>query len=148
MAEMAIADSEQGAPRRLRRDWPRRLLNELVALLFALLLVAAAGLILLDTAPGHRFIVDRVSRLETASGLKIRIGRIEGSIFGRSQLRNVTISDPQGAFLTAPVIKIDWAPGAWLRNALHIDSLTADRATLQSWGRARRGAARPSSSRA
>ena len=38
-------------------------------------------------APGHRFIVDRIGRLETASGLRIRIGRIDGSIFGKSQLQ-------------------------------------------------------------
>ena len=38
-------------------------------------------------APGHRFIVDRIARFETASGLNIRIGRIDGSIFGKSQLQ-------------------------------------------------------------
>ena len=85
---------------------------------------------LLDTAPGHRFIVDRIGRLETASGLKIRIGRIDGSIFGKSQLKNVAVSDQRGVFLTSPNIKLDWAPGAWLRNRLAIDSLTAERVTL------------------
>ena len=69
------------------RDWPRRLLNELFALFIALLFLLAGALVLLDTAPGHRFIVDRIGELETASGLKIRIGRIDGSIFGKSQLQ-------------------------------------------------------------
>jgi translocation and assembly module TamB len=108
----------------------RRLANELFALFVALLLLLAAGLVLLDTAPGHRFIVDRIGRLETASGLKIRIGRIDGSVFGKSQLRNVAVSDSRGVFLTSPNIKLDWAPGAWLYNALHIDSVTAERMTL------------------
>ena len=129
MAETAIP-TEDGPRRRLRSDWPRRLANELFALFVALLLLLAAGLVLLDTAPGHRFIVDRLGRLETASGLKIRIGRIDGSVFGKSQLRNVAVSDSNGVFLTSPNIKLDWAPGAWLYNALHIDSVTAERVTL------------------
>jgi translocation and assembly module TamB len=131
VAETAL--TTEGAPpppRRLRSDWARRSLNELFALFVALLLLLAGGLVLLDSAPGHRFIVDRLGRLETASGLRIQIGRIDGSIFGVSQLRNVRISDPQGVFLTSPNIKLDWTPGAWLRNKLHIDHLTARRVSL------------------
>ena len=130
MAE-AVVQTEPGSPRRrLRPDWPRRLVNELLALFIALLLLLAVGLVLLDTAPGHRFIVDRIAGLETASGLNIQIGRIDGSVFGKSQLKNVRVSDPDGVFLTSPNIKLDWAPGAWLYNSLHIDSVTADRVTL------------------
>jgi translocation and assembly module TamB len=106
------------------------LLNELLALFVALLVLLAIGLILLDTAPGHRFIVDRISGLETASGLRIKVGRIEGSIFGKSQLKAVAVSDSRGVFLTSPNIKLDWAPGAWLYNSLHIDSVTANQMTL------------------
>ncbi|MDP1911304.1 MAG: hypothetical protein Q8K85_23640, partial [Hyphomicrobium sp.] len=85
---------------------------------------------LLDSAPGHRWLVDRIAGLETASGLKIEIGRIEGSIFGNSHLKNVRVSDQKGVFLTSPDILLDWAPGAWLGNRLHIDRLEADRVTL------------------
>src|SRR5205085_465449 len=59
-----------------------------------------------------------------------RIGRIDGSIFGKSQLRNVSVADGRGVFLTSPNIKLDWAPDAWLDNKLHVDSLTAERVTL------------------
>ena len=85
---------------------------------------------LLDTAPGHRFIVDRLGRIETASGLKFRIGRIEGSVFGKSRLKNVAVSDNRGVFLTSPEIVLDWAPGAWLYNSLHIDELTSRQVRL------------------
>ena len=95
----------------LRQDWARRLLNELFALFVALLVIFAGLLVLLDSAPGHRFIVDQLSGFETASGLRIRIGRIDGSIFGKSQLRNVTVADSRGVFLTSPNIKLDWTPG-------------------------------------
>ena len=131
MSEAAIETEQEQLPRRrLRPDWPRRLLNELLALFVALLFLLAGLLVLLDSAPGHRFIVDQLSRMETASGLKIRIGRIDGSIFGKSQLRNVTVADGRGVFLTSPNIKLDWSPGAWLDNKLHVDSLTADRVSL------------------
>ena len=132
MADIAI-DARTGEPlepRRIRRDWKRRLLNELFALFVALLFLFAGLLVLLDSAPGHRWIVDRIAGLETASGLRIRIGRIDGSIFGKSQLRNVTVADGRGVFLTSPNIKLDWAPGAWLNNKLHVDSLTAERVSL------------------
>jgi translocation and assembly module TamB len=131
MSEVAIETRTDDPPRRrLRPDWGRRLLNELFALFVALLFLLAGLLVLLDSAPGHRFIVDQLSRFETASGLSIRIGRIDGSIFGKSQLRNVTIADGRGVFLTSPNIKLDWSPGAWLDNKLYLDSLTAERATL------------------
>ncbi len=131
MAEAVVVSEGPEPPRRrLRSDWPRRLANELLAAFVALLFLLAIALVLLDSAPGHRFIVDRLGRFETASGLNIRIGRIDGSIFGKSQLRNVRVADGQGVFLTSPNIKLDWAPGAWLYNKLSIDSLTAERVSL------------------
>ena len=124
---MDIATSE---PIRVRKHWSRRLLNEILALLLALLLLLGAGLVLLDSAPGHRWLVDRIAALETATGLKIEIGRIDGSIFGNVRLRNVRVSDSKGVFLTSPDIMLDWAPGAWLGNRLHIDRLEAGRVSL------------------
>jgi len=131
MAE-AVAEHAEAAPSRvrLRRDWRWRLLDELFALFVAFLFLLAALLVLLDSAPGHRFIVDQLGKFETASGLRIHIGRIDGSIFGKSQLHNVTVADPNGVFLTAPDIELDWTPGAWLENKLSIASITADRVTL------------------
>src|SRR3954447_22504079 len=130
MADAGGAAPSSEPPRRLRPDWKLRLLNELFAAFIALLFLLAAALVLLDSAPGHRFIVDRIARFETASGLNISIGRIDGSIFGKSQLRNVAVADQHGVFLTSPNIRLDWAPGAWLYNKLSIDSMTAERVSL------------------
>ena len=124
MAEAVVASREAGGDRiGLRRHWARRLVNELLALLLVLLVLLAGALVLLDTAPGHRFIVDRIGQVETATGLRIRVARIEGSIYGQAYLKGVAVSDPQGVFLTSPEIMIDWAPAAWLYNSLHIDRL-------------------------
>jgi translocation and assembly module TamB len=131
VAELAATgEGPPQPPLRLRPDWRWRLLNELFAAFLALLFLFAGALVLLDTGPGHRFIIDRIGRFETASGLKIRIGRIEGSIFGQSELRNVSVSDQRGVFLTSPNIKLDWSPAAWLYNRLSIESVTADRVSL------------------
>ena len=78
MAEAVVERSDSDAPVRLRGDWRWRLLNELFALFVALLFLLAVLLVLLDSAPGHRFIVDQIAKLETASGLRIQIGRIDG----------------------------------------------------------------------
>lgn len=132
MTQVAVAERNEAPPHKIvvRRDWASRLLNELFALFVALLFAVALVLVLLDSAPGHRFIVDRLGRLETASGLRIQIGRIDGSIFGKSELRNVRVADQSGVFLTSPDIELDWAPAAWLANKLSIDKLTAERMTL------------------
>jgi translocation and assembly module TamB len=131
MAEIAVDETRPQRPRyRLRPNWARRLLQELLALLLGLAFLLAVGLVILDTAPGHRWIVDRIQQIETSSGLKFRIGRIDGSIFGESTLRNVAILDQDGVFFSSPEIEIDWRPGAWLYNKLDIRHLHADRATL------------------
>ncbi|MEO6434039.1 MAG: hypothetical protein ABIO29_08715 [Sphingomicrobium sp.] len=132
MADSVIVKEKAGSATRVtvRSDWRSRLLNELLALFIALLVVLAGALILLDSSPGHRFVVDRLAQIETSSGLKFKIGRIEGSLFGKSVLRNVAISDQRGVFLTAPRITLDWSPAAWLSNELAIDSVTAEQLDL------------------
>jgi len=123
-------ESAAERPWRPRPDWPRRLANELLVLVGALAFLLAVGLVLLDTAPGHRFIVDHIQQIETDSGLRFRIGRIDGSIFGESRLRNVSVADRRSVFLTSPEIELDWSPAAYLFNKLSIERLAAKRVTL------------------
>ncbi|WP_240309512.1 MULTISPECIES: translocation/assembly module TamB domain-containing protein [Sphingomonas] len=115
---------------RVRRPWWQRLLTELAVLVALLGLLAAVAVAILDSAPGHRWVADRLAEQETATGLKIRVGRIDGSLFGVMHLRNVAVADTRGVFLTSPDIAVDWAPGAWLYRNLHIDSVDAQRVTL------------------
>lgn len=118
------------APRRPRWQaplaWTRRLAL-LGVLLIGLLL---AGLAVLDSSLGHRFVVDRIAALTPGSGLRIRIGRIEGSLFGTSTLRNVVLSDPQGRFMTIPEAELDWRPFSWLKRGLDVRKLLVHRAVL------------------
>jgi translocation and assembly module TamB len=101
--------------------------------------LALVGAILaLDTDPGHRFLIDRIERLETVTGLKIRIGRIDGSIYGSARLRNVRVYDPQGLFLTVPEARLRWSPWSWTVNRLDVTELAAPSATLDRLPRLRR----------
>lgn len=124
-------DLAPGAPapaKRRRRLWaPLRWLLWLVAGVAAL---AGAVLLAIDTDPGHRFIADRIAALSPSSGLRIRIGRIDGSIWGRTQIRDLRLYDPRGLFLEVPELDLDWRPRAWLASRLHINRLATDLAIL------------------
>jgi len=106
-----------------RWPWPLRWLGGIVALL---LFVAAGIGFGIDTDAGHRFIVDRIGELKPSSGLRIHIGRIDGSIWRHARIRDLRLSDPQGLFLEAPSVQLDWRPGRWLANRLHVDRLASD----------------------
>jgi len=88
--------------------------------LATILALAAAFLLWLNTEAGHRFIVNRINAMEMNSGLKIHVGRIEGSIFGRMTVHDLTLSDPRGAFASAPRAELDYRPFAYLTGG-HID---------------------------
>lgn len=96
----------------------------------ALVLALVAAVLALDTDAGHRLLIDRIERLETATGLKIRIGRIDGSIYGSARLRNLRVYDPQGLFLTVPEARLRWSPWSWTVNRLDVSELIAPAATL------------------
>lgn len=109
---------------------PRRWWRWLFGLVAALVLAVVAALLLIDTQPGHRFITDRIAALSPRDGMKYRVGRIEGSIYGRATLIDVTIRDPRGLVFSAPRAELDWRPLAWSRNTLDIRSLIVPAATL------------------
>lgn len=128
--EAPIPLEEAPPPARRRRRWVSRLAKAVVGLLAAAFIVFAALLAFLDTDAGHRFLADRIAAQSPSSGLKIRIGRIEGSIWGDTQLIDVRAYDPQGLFLESPRIEMDWQPVAWLTNRLIVDELTSELVVL------------------
>lgn len=100
-------------------------------ILFAgLLVLIAAFLIWLNSDPGRRYIVRQINNLETASGLDIDVGRIEGSIFGELTIREIVLRDPEGTFFYAPSAEVDYRPFAYFRNFVDIRRLVMDRARL------------------
>ncbi|NNM77527.1 translocation/assembly module TamB [Sphingomonas sp. ID1715] len=96
----------------------------------ALVLALLAAIWGIDTDAGHRFLIDRIERLQIRTGLKIRIGRIDGSIYGRARLKDVRLYDPNGVFLSVPDARLSWSPWRWTVNRLDIEELSARQATL------------------
>ena len=126
MAEAELPEVE--APR--KRSRARRAGKWMLLLIGGPVLLLVAALVLLNTPLGERFLASQIAKQTFPNGLTIRIGRIEGDIYGEAVLHDVTLSDPQGVFLTIPRAEVDWNPRAWLSNRLEIDSFAARRAQM------------------
>ena len=85
----------------------KRLLSWLALGAIGLTLLAAATLWFVDTDIGHRLIVDKIAAQTPKSGLRVKIGRIDGSIYGKAQLRAVRLYDNDGLFFEAPAVDLD-----------------------------------------
>ncbi len=114
----------------MRRGFARGL-RWLGILLLVMLLLIVAVIGLADTDFGHRIIANRIAGLEPKSGLKIGIGRIEGSIYGKAEIVDLRLSDPAGVFLISPRVALDWTPLDWLDNVLTVKTLSAPRVELR-----------------
>jgi len=128
MADEAAPGSEAPVP--LRRRWRWLIAKYLLAVPLILLALAGIGVIGLDSDIGHRAVADALAGWEAKSGLKVRIGRIEGSVYGEMQLDDVAVSDTRGVFLRLPTVKVDWRPLAWWSRGLDIRSLRSERGVL------------------
>jgi translocation and assembly module TamB len=126
-ADPALPVPATATPPARRRVRPLRWLGMLLLTVAALI---AFALFAIDTAPGRRLIADRIAALRISSGLRIRIGRIDGSIWGDTRLRDLRLYDDGGLFLEVPELRLDWHPDKWLRNRLDIDVLATDLAVL------------------
>ena len=129
---MATSDISEEQPRLIRAEPSRRAsigrrtAKAAGGILIGILAIIGALVAFLDTGPGHRFLADRIAALNPSSGLKIRIGRIDGSIWTMMRLRDVRVYDPKGLFAESPRIDVDWSPAAWLSNRLSINSLQSE----------------------
>ena len=79
---------------------------------------------------GRRFVVKQINGLEMASGLKINVGRIDGSLFGKLTIHDLTLADSKGRFFAAREAMMDWRPLAYFGNHVDIRSLDVPAARL------------------
>jgi len=98
---------------------------------FAVLGLAAVGIGVLDSPIGHRWVAQRIAALEPENGLRIHIGRIEGSLFGDMVVHDLVLSDPGGRFASVPETDLDWRPLAWLTSGLDIRLVVMRRGYLR-----------------
>jgi translocation and assembly module TamB len=111
-----------------RRNWPMTILRWIGLSLLGLILLFALFMVGLNSDAGRRFVVTQVEKYEFENGMKIGIGRLDGSLYGRMVIRNFTLSDPKGVFLESPEVRVDWRPLRYFAN--HVDVRSASAATM------------------
>ncbi|MEQ8771665.1 MAG: hypothetical protein RIC51_02345, partial [Erythrobacter sp.] len=114
-----------------RRSRPRCLLRFLGIALAVLAALAALVLIGINTPPGKDFVKRQVEGFEFENGLEIGIGRLEGSLYGNLVIRDLELRDPEGVFVTAERVTLDWRPFAFIGNRLDIRSLSSPELVLE-----------------
>lgn len=102
----------------------------LAGIVLAVVAVVAAALAIVDTDVGHRFVADRIAAIRPANGLRFSVGRIDGSLYADTRLRDLRVYDPKGLVFRAPEVRLDWRPWRWFANRLEIERLTVPQATL------------------
>jgi translocation and assembly module TamB len=112
----------------VRRPIGARILRWIAILLIVLLALAGLVLVGVNSDRGRRFVAGRIAGLEFSNGLKIGVGRIDGSLYGKLTLRQLTLSDTKGVFLSAPEVQVDWRPFSFVGN--HIDVRSARASTM------------------
>jgi len=115
----------------VQRPLWQRILKGIGIAILALLLLLLAIVFGINTDPGRRFVADQLGGYSTASGLNIKVGRIDGSLYGKMVLSDVRVADPKGVFLTSPRLDVDWRPFAFARNHVDVRSLESALITLQ-----------------
>ncbi len=119
------------APPAAARTWPRAILRGAGYALLGLVLFFAFFLVGLNSDAGRRFVVTQVEKYQFENGMKIGIGRLDGSLYGRMVVRDFTLSDPEGVFLRSPELRIDWRPIRYLANHIDIRSATAETLVME-----------------
>ncbi|MFC3581131.1 translocation/assembly module TamB domain-containing protein [Sphingomonas hylomeconis] len=113
-----------------KRPLWQRILKWLGIAVLSLVVLIALLFFGVDTGPGRRIIANYIGGYNTASGLNIKVGRIDGSIYGKMVLSDVRVSDPKGVFLTSPRLDVDWRPFAFANNHVDVKSAGAKLITL------------------
>ena len=102
----------------------------LAALPLALLAVLALAVAVLDSAIGHRLLADALFGSESEAGLRLKVGRIDGSLFSELVLSDIAVRDLDGTFLKLPEAELAWRPADLLRRRLHVTRLVSRRGVL------------------
>ena len=108
----------------------RRIALWIAGAFIAIAAILAAALAIVDTDIGHRWVAQRIGAIQTANGLRFAVGRIDGSLYSDTRIKDLRVYDLDGLVFQAPDVALDWSPLDWVRNRLDIDRLAVPRATL------------------
>ncbi|HEX2020657.1 MAG TPA: hypothetical protein VGO17_17145, partial [Aurantimonas sp.] len=105
----------------------RRLALGFVACLAAALLT----LVPMRAAMAQNFVANQLENFLSTDTMEVEIEGLSGALTGSIRIESVTVSDPQGTFLTARDLAMDWSPFALVRSNLSIENLTAGQIVLE-----------------
>ena len=124
MGEEAPFAPDDAAPEE-PRSWLLTILRWVGLALLGLVLLFALFLVGLNSDAGRRFVVTQIEKYEFENGMKIGIGRLDGSLYGEMIVSDFTLSDPKGVFLRSPELRVDWRPIRYFANHIDVRSATA-----------------------
>ncbi|MBO0748877.1 MAG: translocation/assembly module TamB, partial [Porphyrobacter sp.] len=115
-----------------RRRFPvRAILLWAARLVVVLLALVALAVLYLNTGSGRQFIVGQIAKVAPASGLRVSVGRIEGSVLWNATLYDVKFRDAQNKlFLTVPAVELNWRPYKFPFTGLDVRALVLHDGTL------------------
>lgn len=92
----------------------------------------ATGAVVAMPAPvqAQGFVANQIEKLLSSETMQVEIEGLSGALSGAVRIESVTLSDPDGVFLTANDLAMDWSPLALARSNVAIQSLTAARIEL------------------
>ncbi len=127
--EVLVEEAEPAPP--ARRSLARRVLRWLAIAFIALLVLIGIAVAWLHTGSGRSFIAQRIAEVAPASGLKIEVGRIEGSVLWSATLHDVKFRDAENTmFLEVPEVDLNWRPLKFFFTGLDVRHLVLHGGTL------------------
>ncbi|WP_126172058.1 translocation/assembly module TamB domain-containing protein [Altericroceibacterium xinjiangense] len=126
------AGEEAAEPEKPRkRSLPLRILRWLGIFLLGVVALMLAAVAYLHTSPGRQLIVEQIAKFAPASGLTVRVGRIEGSVLWSATLHGAQFYDANDTlFLEVPEIDLDWRPFSFFFSGLDLRYLVLHEGTL------------------
>ena len=100
--------------------------HALAALLCVILLAGLVPAGMSRAADGEKTVLGGLlSKALSTPASKVSIGAVDGALSSDSTIRDVTISDRDGVWLTARDLALDWSPLALVRKNVEIENLSA-----------------------
>ncbi|MCW4115314.1 translocation/assembly module TamB domain-containing protein [Aurantimonas sp. MSK8Z-1] len=105
-------------------------LRTLARLLAVLVAVLAGTALAPRAASAQSFLAGQIENLLSTDTMQVKIDGLSGAFSGNIRIEKVTVSDPQGVFLTAENLALDWSPLALVRASVNVQNLSAGKITL------------------
>jgi translocation and assembly module TamB len=108
---------------RTKRPLWQKIAIGVVGLVVGLVVLVAGLLMGLNTQPGKKFLIQQIAALQMESGMKIEVGRIDGSIYSDMTIHDLVLRDPKGVFAVSPKVHVVWRPFRYINNHISVSLL-------------------------